>query len=116
VAVSEEDLTAALDALLGNVIAHTPQGTGLRARVLLGPVGGHGPSWTLIVEDEGPGFTEGVTVERGSSGAGSTGLGLDIVRRMAAAAHGSLALGQAPSGGAQVRVTLGPPETARRPL
>jgi signal transduction histidine kinase len=109
VAVSDDDLTAGLDALLGNVLAHTPQGTALRAAVIPGPIGYPGPSWTLIVEDEGPGFADGVTVERGTSGAGSTGLGLDIVRRMAAGASGSLELGRAAGGGAQVRVTLGPP-------
>ena len=109
VAVSEDDLTASLDALLGNVLAHTPHGTGLRVAVEPGSVSDQGPSWTLIVEDQGPGFAEGVTVERGTSGAGSTGLGLDIVRRMAAGAAGSLELACASGGGAQVRVTLGPP-------
>jgi len=111
VAVSEDDLTAALDALLGNVIAHTPQGTALRTSVLAGPDSALGRSWTLVVEDDGPGFAEGVAVERGTSGAGSTGLGLDIVRRMAAGASGHLHLGRSPAGGAQIRVTLGPPRS-----
>jgi signal transduction histidine kinase len=77
--------------------------------VVPGPGRGAEQSWTLVVEDDGPGFAEGVTVQRGTSGAGSTGLGLDIVRRMAAAASGHLDLGRGPSGGAQIRVTLGPP-------
>ena len=112
VAVSEEDLIAALDALLGNVIAHTPQGTALHTSVVPGPPSAVGASWTLVVEDDGPGFAEGVAVERGTSGAGSTGLGLDIVRRMAAGASGHLSLGQSPAGGAQIRVTLGAPQRA----
>jgi signal transduction histidine kinase len=112
VAVSEDDLTASLDALLGNVLAHTPQGTALRTVVVPGPVSERGPSWTLIVEDEGPGFLDDATVERGTSGAASTGLGLDIVRRMAAGSAGSLELSRGATGGARVRVTLGPPRQA----
>jgi signal transduction histidine kinase len=46
-------------------------------------------------------------VKRGVSGAGSTGLGLDIVRRTAEQAHGTLELNDRPGGGAVIRVWLG---------
>jgi signal transduction histidine kinase len=48
-------------------------------------------------------------LRRGDSRAGSTGLGLDIARRTAAASGGDLWLGSAPGGGAQVVLRLGPP-------
>ena len=46
---------------------------------------------------------------RGESGAGSTGLGLDIVRRSAEASGGSLALVPAHDGGTRAVLELGPP-------
>jgi signal transduction histidine kinase len=48
-------------------------------------------------------------VERGRSGAGSTGLGMDIARRTAQASGGALRLGRSPAGGAAVTVELGAP-------
>ncbi|WP_445521226.1 HAMP domain-containing protein [Streptomyces sp. NEAU-174] len=44
-------LAAALDALIGNVLDHTPQGTGFRVTVRAA-----GDTAELLVEDEGPGF------------------------------------------------------------
>ena len=52
VGVRPHDLEAALDALVGNVIAHTPEGTGLTVEV----AGGAPAGWWLAVRDEGPGF------------------------------------------------------------
>ena len=49
VPVSADDLAAAVDALLGNVFAHTPNGTGFAVVVRPGPV----PA--LVVEDSGTG-------------------------------------------------------------
>jgi signal transduction histidine kinase len=46
-------------------------------------------------------------INRGRSNAGSTGLGLDIVRRAALASGGSLELGRSRLGGALVRLVLG---------
>jgi signal transduction histidine kinase len=50
-------------------------------------------------------------LKRGNSGAGSTGLGLDIVSRVAQSSGGSVTLGRAGSGGAAITVELGPPHT-----
>ncbi|AGZ40332.1 ATP-binding protein [Actinoplanes friuliensis] len=101
VALPADDLAAALDAVLGNVFAHTPDGTALA--VSLVPRAGGGA--VLTVSDAGPGFPTGA-LRRGSSGSGSTGLGLDIARRAAEAAGGALFLESAPGGGAQVRLEL----------
>jgi signal transduction histidine kinase len=98
VAASEDDIGAMLDALLGNVLSHTPPGTGLSLTVAAQP-----KQAALVVADEGEGFPSGFDpTERGASGAGSTGLGLDIARQVAEAAGGSLLLTTAPSGGAMV--------------
>jgi signal transduction histidine kinase len=67
-----------------------------------------------VVEDDGPGYPEDLDVtRRGTSGAGSTGLGMSIVAATAAESGGRLTLartttGQSPSG-ARAEVTLGPP-------
>ncbi|MEV6895123.1 MULTISPECIES: sensor histidine kinase [Kribbella] len=83
---SAEDLGAALDALVENVVAHTPDGT--PARITLTRAGNlvH-----ITVADKGPGIPLGAG-ERGRSDRGSTGLGLDIARRCAEAAGGNLTL------------------------
>jgi len=79
------DLEAMLDALLGNVFAHTPSGTTYRVSL----VRTSGSNAKLVVADDGPGIADAALLERGSSGAGSTGLGADIVRRTAGAAGGT---------------------------
>lgn len=102
------ELSAALDALLGNVFAHTPDGAGLAVR-LTAPTGGGA---RLVVSDDGPGFPQRLldgAPERGASGRGSTGLGLDIARRAARESGGELALGGSVSGGAEVVLLLGAP-------
>lgn len=104
VAMSAEDLTDCVDALLGNVFAHTPEGTSFAVR--LGP-DESGDMVVLTVSDAGPGFGTADGPRRGESGAGSTGLGLDIARRAAVSSGGSLALGRSTLGGAEVRVNLG---------
>lgn len=101
VAVSEHELGIALDALVGNVFDHTPAGTAFSLRVDVHP----GPR--LVVRDDGPGFPEGLDpVERGASASGSTGLGLDIARRVAERAGGGLDATNAPEGGALVVMRL----------
>jgi signal transduction histidine kinase len=107
VAVPEPDLAAVLDALLGNVFAHTPDGTAFRVRVTGAPPPGGG---VLVVEDEGPGLPDDDVVDRGQSRAGSSGLGLDIIRNTAEASGGGLELAPfAPGGGARLTVRFGPP-------
>jgi signal transduction histidine kinase len=102
------DLEAALDALLGNVVAHTPEGSPFSVTLTAEPGGGA----VLLISDEGPGFSDAHVVGRGESRAGSTGLGLDIARRTAVASGGDLHIDRAPGGGAQVTMRLGPPATA----
>jgi signal transduction histidine kinase len=106
VGVAEPELGACLDALLGNVFAHTPQGTGFTIELTPRPRGGA----LLSVHDEGQGFARPDPVRRGASGGGSTGLGLDIARQTAESSGGSLSIGQGPGG--HVIVELGPPQAA----
>ncbi|TFV83438.1 HAMP domain-containing sensor histidine kinase [Blastococcus sp. CT_GayMR16] len=103
VRVAAADLGAAVDALLGNVFSHTPDGTAFGVAVR--PRDGGGAEVT--VADTGPG-TEPTAVERGSSGGGSTGLGLDIARRTAEASGGRLRIDSSPTG-TTVSLELGPP-------
>jgi signal transduction histidine kinase len=106
VAATEGELEAALDALIGNVFEHTPDGTafGITLRST------NGTFAELRLDDAGPGV-DGAVVERGRSGAGSTGLGLDIARRTAEAAGGTLHITRSELGGASISLTL--PSSAR---
>jgi signal transduction histidine kinase len=108
VGVAAADLAAGLDALLGNVFAHTPEGTGFTVR-LLARAGGGG---VLSVADTGPGFADVDPVRRGASGGGSTGLGLDIARQTAQASGGTLTVRNTGTGGL-VLAELGPPQPDR---
>jgi signal transduction histidine kinase len=106
VALPRADLEAAVDALLGNVFAHTPDGTAISIRLLARPGGGA----RFVVSDAGAGLpADAPVLARGESGAGSTGLGLDIARRSAERAGGALRLGRSECGGLEVVVELGPP-------
>jgi signal transduction histidine kinase len=103
VRVSGPDLAAALDALLENVFAHTPDGTPMRIEVArLGDGGGR-----VVISDGGPGLNA-VAAGRGVSAAGSTGLGMDIARRTAEAAGGAMRTGTSALGGAAVELTFRP--------
>ena len=107
VEVSVDELEAALDALLGNVFAHTPEGTAFRMEVRALSDGGI----SVAVEDAGPGLSPDL-VERGVSGAGGTGLGLDIARRTAEGHGGVFRISRAAAGGARIAMelpTTGPP-------
>ena len=102
VPVGSGDLEAVIDALIGNVLSHTPTGTPFRVEI------DAGPPVRLIVEDDGPGLGETALLERGRSGAGSTGLGLDIARRTALASGGDFEVTTGSAGrGLRVVVTLG---------
>lgn len=103
VPVGAEELAACVDALLGNVFAHTPEGVSMAVRLEPRPSGA-----LLAVSDTGPGF-EAALLERGISGRDSTGLGLDIARRTAESSGGSLSVSTPPAGGAHVELLLGGP-------
>lgn len=76
-----DDVGAAVDALLTNVFSHTSEG--VSCDVVLTPTG------ELSIADLGGGFAPEMA-ERGRSGAGSTGLGLDIARQAVEAHGGSM--------------------------
>ena len=101
-----DDLRAAIDALLENCIAHTPDGVAI-AVVLRDPDPEHPQLVRVDVRDRGPGIPEGA-VHRGRSDRGSTGLGLDIARACAEASGGRFeVLGE--DGWSVVRLQLGRP-------
>jgi signal transduction histidine kinase len=103
--VSADDLATCVDALLGNVFAHTPEGAAFAVRLSRRAGGG---AW-LVVSDDGPGFGAADPTTRGQSSGGSTGLGLDIARRTAEASGGTLIIGRSASGGGSVTLGLGSP-------
>jgi len=97
------DLSDVVDVLIDNVFAHTDEGVPLEVWVVPRADG----AVVLTVEDGGSGLPQADVITRGSSGAGSTGLGMDIARRAANASGGSLELGRSRLGGALIRVVLG---------
>ena len=103
-ALDASELADALDVLLDNVFAHTPEGTGFEVALSHDSAG----AVRLEVIDEGPGLADPSLTERGVSGAGSTGLGLDIVRRTARAAGGELVVRRGVRGGTVAMVTFAP--------
>jgi signal transduction histidine kinase len=104
VRASAEELTAAVDAVLENVFAHSEEGAGFEVLVEERDGGGA----VVVVIDDGPGLASDQLDERGLSTRGSTGLGLDIARRTAEASGGRLQLANLASGGAAITVELGP--------
>lgn len=104
VPVPRADMVAALDALLGNVFQHTPDGTAFSLDMH------HSQEAVIIlVSDAGPGISDPeAALARGNDGDrdGSTGLGLDIVRRMAEATGGDVRIGRSMYGGAEIRVWI----------
>lgn len=97
-----EDFEALLDALLGNVFAHTEAGIAyvIMLRVPQADLA------ELIVEDSGSGIAHPELLERGASGGASTGLGVDIVRRTAEAVGGGARWAQRDPEGTIVTVEL----------
>lgn len=103
VRAAASDLAAAVDALVENVLAHTPEGTDFRVDLTATTTGAD-----LVVSDRGPGIPPGAGV-RGRSDRGSTGLGLSIAARCAENSGGSFAVEQPDGGGGVVRLVLGAP-------
>ncbi|WP_329338857.1 HAMP domain-containing histidine kinase [Streptomyces sp. NBC_00663] len=102
--VARADLAAALDALLGNVFRHTPEGTAFAVDVHNGE-----DAVIVLVSDAGPGIRDpeaAMARGRGSGSAGSTGLGLDIVRRLAEETGGDVRIGSSVLGGTEVRIWI----------
>ncbi|GAB2446413.1 HAMP domain-containing sensor histidine kinase [Streptomyces incanus] len=102
--VARADLAAALDALLGNVFRHTPEGTAFAVDVHNGE-----DAVIVLVSDAGPGIPDpqaAMARGRGSGNDGSTGLGLDIVRRLAEATGGDVRIGSSVLGGTEVRIWI----------
>jgi signal transduction histidine kinase len=109
VSVPRSELAAALDALIGNVIRYTPQGVSFEVAVSRRDDG----YIAVRVEDAGPGIPDpDRALRRGQSDQGSTGLGLDIVRRVAVAGRGAVNIGRGALGGASVVILLADAEPA----
>lgn len=109
--VHRAELASALDVMLGNVFRHTPPGTAFALDVHRGE-----DSVILLVSDAGEGIADPETaLRRGNDGAhhGSTGLGLDIVRRLAESAGGDISIGRSVLGGAEISMRV--PRDANTP-
>ncbi len=100
-----ERLGRAVDNLLDNAAKHAPEGTVVEVRLCGGE---------LTVRDDGPGIAAADRPHvfdrfyRGAAARGrpGSGLGLAIVRQVAETHGGSIAVEQAPAGGALFRLTL----------
>jgi len=101
--VGADEVGSMVDGLLGNVFSHTKPGTAFEVKLWRNPPSGV----VLVIGDAGGGFPVGVdNLRRGVSGGGSTGLGLDIARRVAERCGGSVRLGRSGLGGAEIEVRL----------
>ncbi|RIV37881.1 sensor histidine kinase [Micromonospora radicis] len=110
VPVPRAELAAALDAVIGNVFRYTPQGTAFEVAV------SRRDGYVAIrIDDAGPGIVDpDRALRRGASDQGSTGLGLDIAKRVALQANGSVSIDRARLGGASVVMLLADPEATPR--
>ncbi|MEU7990684.1 HAMP domain-containing sensor histidine kinase [Streptosporangium canum] len=111
VPVAASELSAVVDALLGNVFRHTPEGTAFTVTL-------HQGSGTvgLLIADAGPGIPDPETaLRRGASGSGSTGLGLDIARQLAESSGGTLRIDSSSLGGASVQLWFRTDQRERTP-
>jgi signal transduction histidine kinase len=88
VATGAAELGAGLDVVVDNIFKHTDAGTALALSVST-----DGDVVRVTVADAGPGLPDSELAGRGKSGAGSTGIGLDVARRTAEQASGTLELG-----------------------
>lgn len=102
VGLSSSDAETVVDALIENVVSHTEPGTAFKISVTV-----ESRVASLMVEDAGGGLADGLQLVRGSSGGSSTGLGLDIVRRIVEASDGTVTIGPSSLlGGAAITIHL----------
>lgn len=107
--IPRDDLLSSVDALIGNVFAHTPQDAPFRVEV-------DAREGALIVSDGGGGVANPAeALRRGSSSAGSSGLGLDIVSRVAQSARGTVHIGRSEWEGARIVWDFGAACTSEPP-
>ncbi|TQM37859.1 sensor histidine kinase [Pseudonocardia cypriaca] len=100
IALAEDDLAAVVDALLGNVFRHTPDGTAFAVTVVR-----HAGWVSLVVDDAGLGVADpAAALSRGVSTGDGTGLGLAIARDAVEATGGTIHVERAALGGARVRL------------
>lgn len=96
--LDRDELVAVIDVLIENVFTHVGRGV---AKFDVASVEG---GVRIRCDDNGPGFDH-TAVGRGVS-SGSSGLGLDIVRRLAEDGNGTFSVGRNPLGGARVEIWL----------
>ena len=96
VGLSALELGDVVDICIDNVFAHTPEGTGLGVKL----TDADGVA-TLVVHDDGPGFP----AQRSEPRPGTSGLGLQLARRLVEQAHGSLSTSP-PGAPGEVRIEL----------
>ncbi|CCH30022.1 HAMP domain-containing sensor histidine kinase [Actinosynnema sp. NPDC047251] len=111
VPLTGDEVGAVVDALLENVFHHTPARSAVSVAVVR-----HAGWITLAVEDGGPGIADPErALHRGSSGGGSTGLGLDIARAAAEATGGTIHVERGRLGGARIRLRFGESDSHHEP-
>jgi signal transduction histidine kinase len=100
IGLPDKEAGAVVDSLVGNVFQHTVAGTPFAATVV------RYAGWvTLVVEDGGPGIADTeAALRRGTSGRGSTGLGLDIARHAVEVTGGTIHVDRGRLGGARIRL------------
>jgi len=102
VAMESGDASALIDALIENVFAHTPEGAAIAVSLVT-----RDSDVLLGVEDGGPGLPDLGVLERGRSEGSSSGLGLDIVRKLTERSGGDFRVGSSRRlGGALIAIRL----------
>ena len=104
IGLDADDLAACVDAALGNIFAHTDEGVGFSVSA---------QPWIddkihIVIEDDGKGLSANANrlSQRGVSGSGSTGLGMDIMRRTAESTGGHFEVADSPNGGVRINLSF----------